>query len=57
MFNILRMKNLKNKMLLRVDIHVDHLFLKTNDPNHDRVVAMEYENKSSNGTQRHFANT
>ena len=37
-------------MLLRVDDHVDHLFLKKNDPNHDQVVRMSYENKSSNGT-------
>ena len=41
-------------MLLRVDDHVDDLF-KKNDPNHHRVVLMCYENKSSNGTERHFA--
>ena len=44
-------------MLLRVNIDVDHLFLKITDPNHDRVVIKGYENKSSNGTQRHFAKT
>ena len=42
-------------MLLRVDDHVDHLLLKKNDPNHAQVVLMCYENKSSNGTERHFA--
>ena len=40
-------------MLLRVDIDVDHLFLKKTDPNHNQFVLAEYENKSSNGTQRH----
>ena len=40
-------------MLLRVDIDVDHLFLKKTDPNHYKLVLVDYENKSSNGTQRH----
>ena len=44
-------------MLLRVDIDVDHLFLKITDPNHDRVVIKGYENKSSNGTQCHSTKT
>ena len=44
-------------MLLRADDHVDHLFLKKTDPNHNQFVNNEYENKSSNGTQRHFAKT
>ena len=44
-------------MLLRVDNDVDHLFLKKTDPNHNKVVNCLYENKSSNGTQRHFAKT
>ena len=44
-------------MLLRVDIDVDHLFLKKTDPNHDQFVIEKHENKSSNGTQRHFAKT
>ena len=40
-------------MLLRVDIDVDHLFLKKTDPNHNQFVNDEHENKYSNGTQRH----
>ena len=31
-------------------------FLKI-DPNHNKFVIQSYENKSSNGTQRHFAKT
>ena len=44
-------------MLLRVHTDVDHLFLKENDPNHNQFVSVEYENKSSNGAQRHSAKT
>ena len=44
-------------MLLRVDIDVDHLFFKKTDPNHYKFVCNGYENKSSNGTQRHSAKT
>ena len=44
-------------MLLRVDIDVDHLFFKKIDPNHNQFVKTRYENKSSNGTQRHFSKT
>ena len=44
-------------MLLRVDIDVDHHFLNKTDPNHNQFVDAKYENKSSNGTQRHFAKT
>ena len=44
-------------MLLRVDINVDHLFLKKTDPNYNQFVIPVYENKSSNGTQHHFAKT
>ena len=44
-------------MLLRVDIDVDHLFLKKTDPNHNKIVGILYENKSSNGTQPHPAKT
>ncbi len=42
-------------MLLRVDNDVDHLYLKKTDPYHNQFVNAEYENKSSNGTQRHSA--
>ena len=44
-------------MLLRVDNDVDHLFLKKTDPNDNQFVITFHENKSSNGTQRHFAKT
>ena len=44
-------------MLLRVDIDVDHLFFFKNDPCYNTFVFSVYENKSSNGTQRHSAKT
>ena len=44
-------------MLLRVDNDVDHFFSKKTDPNNDYVVIEQYENKSSNGTQRHSIKT
>ena len=44
-------------MLLRVDNDVDHLFLKKTDPNHNKIVRILYENKSSNGTQRYSTKT
>ena len=36
-------------MLLRVDIDVDHLFFKKNDPNHNQFVITGYENESTDG--------